>query len=289
MKKGGSWRVFAWVGWMTFAFTHAQAQTQTFDSLQVGATWWWGDLGQWTLAEEDSLWSLDATSEGPHVLCGCQLDVSEQSLVALQWHQGVHGSNANRSQVYFGAADGDNAVESARLWGLKALGDSLTSGVRLSAGESGSFDSLRVERPGTPPLALDGTCHDWGSPFELGGLWRPFGSHDGAFLGKSSMERGPCSPRRGPRCVSRGAHPGRVRHHRLVVLDFSRLARVRRFHSCVRRNLACERTNPRLLGHLPSQGPGQSRSLPHGQPAKPSWVEDTQPLGGRIFGRSDFA
>ena len=85
MEKGEGWRVFAWVGWMTFAFTHAQAQTQTFDSLQVGATWWWGDLDQWTLAKEDSLWTLDATSEGPHVLCGCQLGVSEQSLVALQW------------------------------------------------------------------------------------------------------------------------------------------------------------------------------------------------------------
>ena len=55
MKKGKGWRVFAWVGWMTFAFTHAQAQTQTFDSLQVGATWWWGDLDQWTLAEEDQV------------------------------------------------------------------------------------------------------------------------------------------------------------------------------------------------------------------------------------------
>ena len=64
MEKGEGWRVFTWGGLMTFAFTHAQAQTQTFDSLQVGTTWWWGDLDQWTLAEEDSLWTLDATSDG---------------------------------------------------------------------------------------------------------------------------------------------------------------------------------------------------------------------------------
>ncbi len=189
MEKGEGWRVFTWVGLMTFAFTHAQAQTQTFDSLQVGTTWWWGDLDQWTLAEEDSLWTLDATSDGPHVLCGCQLGVSEQNLVALQWHQGVHGSGANRSQVFFGASEGDNALESARQWALMALGDSLTSGVRLSAGESGSSDALRVERPGAPPLALDGTCHDWGAPFELDGLWRPFGAQDEAFHLQDSQGR----------------------------------------------------------------------------------------------------
>ena len=44
MEKGEGWRVFTWVGLMTFAFTHAQAQAQTFDSLQVGTTWWWGDM-----------------------------------------------------------------------------------------------------------------------------------------------------------------------------------------------------------------------------------------------------
>ena len=188
MRKEEGWRALRWVGvsglgmgLMTCPSPPGQAQTQPFDSLQVGATWWWGDLDQWTLAEEDALWTLDATSEGPHVLCGCQLGVSEPELVAMQWHQGVHGSGANRSELFFGSSDSDNALESARQWGLQALGDSLTMGVRLSAGESGSSDALRVERPDAPPLALDGTCHDWGSPFELDGLWRPFAPQDGAF------------------------------------------------------------------------------------------------------------
>lgn len=160
MRKGEGWRALKWVGTHGLAvcltmrpFPHGQAQTQTFDSLQVGATWWWGDLDQWTLAEEDALWTLDATSEGPHVLCGCQPDVSEPGMVALHWHQGVHGSGANRSQLFFGSSDSDNASETARQWGLTALGDSLTMGVRLSAGESGSSDALRVECPGAPPLA----------------------------------------------------------------------------------------------------------------------------------------
>ena len=188
MRKGEGWRALKWVGTHGLAVgltmrpcPHGQAQTQTYDSLQVGATWWWGDLDQWTLAEEDALWTLDATSEGPHVLCGCQPDVSEPGMVALHWHQGVHGSGANRSQLFFGSSDSDNASESARQWGLTALGDSLTMGVRLSAGESGSSDALRVECPGAPPLALDGTCHNWGSPFELDGLWQPFDDQDGAF------------------------------------------------------------------------------------------------------------
>ena len=55
MEKGEGWRVFTWVGLMTFVFTHAQAQTQTFDSLQVGATWWWGDLDQWALDGDEAL------------------------------------------------------------------------------------------------------------------------------------------------------------------------------------------------------------------------------------------
>ena len=121
--------------------------------------------------------SADANSASPNRPCRIAMASS------------VHGSNANRSQLFFAASDGDNAMESARLWGLEALGDSLTSGVRLSAGESGSSDALRVERPGTPPLALDGTCHDWGAPFELDGRWRPFGSHDGAFHLQDSQGR----------------------------------------------------------------------------------------------------
>ena len=84
MEKGEGWRVFTWVGLMTFAFTHAQAQAQTFDSLQVGTTWWWGDLDQWTLAEEDSLWTLDATSDGQAVGPGTYV-VWAQALVDGAW------------------------------------------------------------------------------------------------------------------------------------------------------------------------------------------------------------
>jgi hypothetical protein len=167
MRKRKGWRLFRWVGVLGLGMCHvphAQAQPPAFDSLLVGSTWWWGDLGQWTLDEEEALWSLDATSDGPHVLCGCQPGISNSDQVAVHWRQQVYGSSANRSQLFFAALHGKNAVDAARQFGLSALGDSLTSGVRLSAGESGSSDSLRLERPNAPPLALDGTCHDWASP-----------------------------------------------------------------------------------------------------------------------------
>ena len=115
------------------------------------------------------------------MLCGCQPATSNSDHVTVHWHQQVYGSSANRSQLFFAALHGDDAVDAARQCGLSVLGDSLTAGVRLSAGESGSSDSLRVERPNAPPLALGGTCHDWASPFELEGRWRPFGSDEGYF------------------------------------------------------------------------------------------------------------
>ena len=56
MGKGKGWRVFRWVdvlrlgAWLgTCPVPGAQAQLPAFDSLQVGSTWWWGDLDQWTL------------------------------------------------------------------------------------------------------------------------------------------------------------------------------------------------------------------------------------------------
>ena len=188
MRKRKSWRVFRWVGvlglgaWLgMYSVPGAQAQPPEFDSLHVGSTWWWGDLDNWTLDGEEALWFLDATSNGPHVLCGCQATTSNSDQVAVHWRQQVYGSSANRSELFFAALQGDDAVDAARQCSLSALGDSLTSGVRLSAGESGSSDSLRVEHPNAPPLALGGTCHDWASPFELEGRWRPFGSDEGSF------------------------------------------------------------------------------------------------------------
>lgn len=188
MGKVKSSRVFRWGGvsalgaWLAVCHaSHVKAQPHAFDSLLVGSTWWWGDLDQWTLDEEDALWSLDATSEGPHVLCGCQPGISNSEQVAVHWRQQVFGSSANRSQLFFAKLNGDNAPAAARHLGLSALGDSLTLGVRMSAGEAGSLDSLRVVRPGAPSLALGGTCHSWGSPFELEGLWQPFAPNEGSF------------------------------------------------------------------------------------------------------------
>ena len=154
MGKGKGWRVFRWVdvlrlgAWLgTCPVPGAQAQPPAFDSLQVGSTWWWGDLDQWTLDGEEALWILDATSDGPHVICGCQPTTSNSDQVAVHWRQQVYGSSANRSELFFAALQGDDAVDAARQCGLSALGDSLNFGVRLSAGESGSSDSLRVKRP----------------------------------------------------------------------------------------------------------------------------------------------
>ena len=158
MRKRKSWRVFRWVGvlglgaWLGMCpVPHAQAQPSVFDSLHVGSTWWWGDLDQWALDGDEALWSLDATSDGPHVICGCQPATSNSDHVTVHWRQQVYGSSANRSELFFAALQGDDAVDAARQCGLSALGDSLTSEVRLSAGESGSSDSLRVERPNALP------------------------------------------------------------------------------------------------------------------------------------------
>ena len=81
MGKGKGWRVFRWVdvlrlgAWLgTCPVPGAQAQPPAFDSLQVGSTWWWGDLDQWTLDGEvvfqdetwvwegRATWSWDGTS-----------------------------------------------------------------------------------------------------------------------------------------------------------------------------------------------------------------------------------
>lgn len=194
MGKGESKWMFKWIGltwlgswlWMC-SILSATAQIQVFDSLQMGSVWWWGDLDQWTLnidadqVAEDPLWTLDATSEGPHVICGCRPGIGNSEQVEVHWRQQVYGSNANSSQLFYAVVEGDSAVASARQLGLSALVDTLTMGVRLSAGESGSSDSLRVQRPGAPALALDGGCHNWGSPFELDGLWQPLEPNAGQF------------------------------------------------------------------------------------------------------------
>ena len=156
MGKGESKWMFKWIGltwlgswlWMC-PILSATAQIQVFDSLQMGSVWWWGDLDQWTLnidadqVAEEPLWTLDATSEGPHVICGCRPGIGNSEQVEVHWRQQVYGSNANSSQLFFAVVEGDSAVASARQLGLSALVDTLTVGVRLSAGESGSSDLLR--------------------------------------------------------------------------------------------------------------------------------------------------
>ena len=128
MGKGKGWRVFRWVdvlrlgAWLgTCPVPGAQAQPPAFDSLQVGSTWWWGDLDQWTLDGEEALWILDATSDGPHVICGCQPTTSNSDQVAVHWRQQVYGSSANRSELFFAALQGDDAVDAARRSGAAAI------------------------------------------------------------------------------------------------------------------------------------------------------------------------
>jgi len=82
------------------------------------------------------------------VICGCRPGIGNSEQFEVHWRQQVYGSNANSSQLFYAVVEGDSAVASARQLGLSALVDTLTMGVRLSAGESGSSDSLRVQRPG---------------------------------------------------------------------------------------------------------------------------------------------
>lgn len=155
------------------------AQTGQHQTWQTEHVAWCGTNATWvhaTSSEGASRFHLHAEGPGTQILWGCPTpsawDSSATSWEAeVLWEQGVYGSNANRSSVFWAVPPASDPSESAWLLATSHEAGWLDETGGVAAGQTGAEDPLICHAPNSSPWSVPPTCHLWSDPFLFQSNW----------------------------------------------------------------------------------------------------------------------
>ena len=154
-------------------------QTQLFSTWEAGGVVWCGDSSFWSLptgTEAMPIHQLQAPNAGSPILWGCPT-VDAFAWEEAPWHarvhwrQGLSGSNANNSTVFWAEAPSDNPAEASWILASSHQAGWLDDTGGVAAGENGNHDPLRCHAPGGVEWLTDNACHSWSDPFVFDANW----------------------------------------------------------------------------------------------------------------------
>ena len=159
----------------------AVAQPPSYTTWEAGGVVWCGIEDDWTwslAADGMAIHELDASGSDTRLLWGCAtswptnvLDLDSGRHAAVHWHQGVSGSNANRSAVLWAEAPSADPTEAVSILMESHLAGWLDNTGGVAAGMHGNEDPLGCHAPGLAPWEVSPSCHEWAAPFAFQGSW----------------------------------------------------------------------------------------------------------------------
>ena len=144
---------------------------------EAGGVMWCGIAGDWTWTSDSLVvHTLNAQEAGTRVLWGCattwpNTEVEADLRAHIHWHQGVSGSNANRSAVIWAEAPSSDPAEAVAMLSEFHHAGWLDNTGGVAAGTNGQEDPLVCHAPGMPIWELSPACHRWSEPFTFHGDW----------------------------------------------------------------------------------------------------------------------
>ena len=171
------------MGWMVWPNASLWAQPPGHSVWEAGGVMWCGIEGDWTWTSDSlAVHTLNAQDAGTRVLWGCattwpETPIGADWLGGIHWHQGVSGSNANRSAVMWAEAPSSDPAEAVAMLSEFHLAGWLDDTGGVAAGENGQDDPLMCHAPGLASWERPPSCHAWSEPFAFTGTWAWTGDH----------------------------------------------------------------------------------------------------------------
>lgn len=172
--------VFVWGVW---GGRFLWAQPPLHSVWEAGGVAWCGIEEDWTWSSDSlAVHTLNAEGAGTRVLWGCATSWPTAAnggewRADIHWHQGVAGSNANRSAVLWTEAPSPNPVEAVAMLSEFHQAGWLDQTGGVAAGINGQEDPLRCHAPGLASWEHAPTCHRWSEPFTFRNDWLWTGEH----------------------------------------------------------------------------------------------------------------
>lgn len=182
MKGGGKTRgaKAAWSVACAMAMCCAmsvRAQPPMHSVWEAGGVMWCGIEEDWTWTSDSlAVHTLNVQEAGTRVLWGCATTWPDAEAEAdrrahIHWHQGVSGSNANRSAVIWAEAPSSDPAEAVAMLSEFHHAGWLDHTGGVAAGTNGQEDPLVCHAPGMPSWEMAPSCHTWSEPFTFHGEW----------------------------------------------------------------------------------------------------------------------
>ncbi|MGB0149665.1 MAG: hypothetical protein ACPF87_02105 [Flavobacteriales bacterium] len=139
---------------------------------------WCGDSGVWNVDSTSHEWPIhrmNASEAGTQILWGCPTFAPQEGALSWSawtyWEQDLHGSNANRSGVFWAAPPDTSAIASAEILAMSHEAGWLDETGGFAAGTNGSDDPLSTHAPLMGEWEVVAGCHAWSEPFAFNGIW----------------------------------------------------------------------------------------------------------------------
>ncbi len=137
---------------------------------------WCGIEGDWTRTSDSlAVHTLNAQEAGTRILWGCatwpNAEAGPDRRARIHWHQGISGSNANRSEVVWAEAPSSDPAEAVAMLSEFHHAGWLDDTGGFAAGMNGQEDPLVCHAPELASWEQAPACHMWSEPFTFQGDW----------------------------------------------------------------------------------------------------------------------